>query len=926
MKTIQVLITVMLVVALGANAAETVNYRGTLPEVADAAVTLTFNIYSSEDGAEPFVTETRTVDVVDGAFEVALPTEALVDTDGLFIEVLSGDEVVIPREPLLRPSEPMAVGLQIGSATEELEILSSSVGIGTATPGAKLDVAGNVKSSAHFVQGTLVSRPYVTWSASGTSTGAIIIKLPGTVSNYGMLHVEINVYEYSGLNATTYIIGGHNWNSAWYNYGCNTIGLANKKVRVAVKDGQYAIVIGEPTSSWSYGHVVLSKITTGGYYSGVMDLGGAYSITQDATSPESYTWISGDLNRFNAGNAYFSGDVNIAGNLTVSGTFPNNSGWTDGGTNVYLTTSSDKVGIGTSPSYKLDVYGATGIRISESANPYRANLVFGRSGSWDSGIRVYDNGDAEMRIWHMNANGQIVLATGYNGNMATSMPTDGLFIDHNKVGIGYASPAASTGKLIVNGNVGIGTTSPSAKLDVRNGHLYVGSETFNNPGSWASTINLDGSSHARILIEERSSGTQVSLWAHTGGNAKVGTISNHNFGIIANGGEKITVQPSGNVGIGTSSPGYKLDVNGTSNFSSTIKLPGVGTNEIQYGTGDQANYSTYNFAIRGWWGVALKDYSNTVRGVYDFRSGNLTTDGVLSFNGSGNNYLAGNVGIGVTSPTEKLSVNGALVTQNGKVKRDFAVWNTTASSSNPIHIKTNITWSNIMYRILVEGYNYGAAQPINSEVVGYTYPSSPSAPISASAVNHASGASISQYKSEDGYLVVKLSSSSFYYVGLSVSAWLTNPAGNSFDIKALLIVQQASDLVSSIIYSQSFTNGVTSPSQCTAWNTFRASLTGTYSSIKMKGTYNTAGIECTGAIANTIAQALRNGTTGSWSCGGYTWYIGSCGPGIELAINQSICSCPTGYSIRPCIGNTNWGGVNTATCSGPTQTMTVEVH
>ncbi|MCK5832694.1 hypothetical protein KAH81_03390 [bacterium] len=388
---------------------------------------------------------------------------------------------------------------------------------------------------------------------------------------------------------------------------------------------------------------------------------------------------------------------------------------------------ADHVGIGTATpgSYKLNIQGNNGLKIGNSS--YEANLVFGNSGSWDSGIRVYDNGDAEMRIWHKNANGQIILATGYDGNQSSTYPTDGIFIDHNKVGIGYASPAASTGKLIVNGNVGIGRTDPS----------------------------------------------------------------------------------------------YLLDVNGTSRFSNNMILPGVGTNEIQYGTGDQANYSTYNFAIRGWWGVALKDYSNTVRGVYDFRSGNLTTDGVLSFNGTGNNYIAGNVGIGVTSPTEKLSVNGALVTQNGMVKRDFATFNSTVSSGNPIHIKTNITWSNIMYRILVEGYNYGAAQPINSEIVGYTYAPSPAAPISASAVNHASGASISQYKSDDGYLVVKLSSSNFYYVGFSVSAWLTNPTGTAFDIKALLIVQQAGDLVahgsqtfSYIGGSQTFTvpSGVTSVS------------------------------------------------------------------------------------------------------------------
>ncbi len=51
---------------------------------------------------------------------------------------------------------------------------------------------------------------------------------------------------------------------------------------------------------------------------------------------------------------------------------------------------------------------------------------------------------------------------------------------------------------------------------------------------------------------------------------------------------------------------------------------------------------------------------------------------------------------------------------------------------------------------------------------------------------------------------------------------------------------------------------------------------------------------------------------------------GGCGGGVELSAANSICSCPNPeYIVRPCIGNANWGGVNTATCGGDTQTMTV---
>src|SRR5205807_9546976 len=70
-----------------------------------------------------------------------------------------------------------------------------------------------------------------------------------------------------------------------------------------------------------------------------------------------------------------------------------------------------------------------------------------------------------------------------------------------------------------------------------------------------------------------------------------------------------------------------------------------------------------------------------------------------------------------------------------------------------------------------------------------------------------------------------------------------------------------------------------------------------------------------------------NGSSGSWTVGAVTWNVGQCG-GVTLDANASgdtsVCACPSpGYVVRPDIANVNWGGVNTATCSGPSQTMTV---
>jgi hypothetical protein len=79
-----------------------------------------------------------------------------------------------------------------------------------------------------------------------------------------------------------------------------------------------------------------------------------------------------------------------------------------------------------------------------------------------------------------------------------------------------------------------------------------------------------------------------------------------------------------------------------------------------------------------------------------------------------------------------------------------------------------------------------------------------------------------------------------------------------------------------------------------------------------------------------FAAAVRGGTRGTWTCDGRSWSICDRYHG-EVWINPpSECSgsnCPNpGYILRPCIGNLNWGGVNTATCSAPSQTMTLEFH
>lgn len=139
------------------------------------------------------------------------------------------------------------------------------------------------------------------------------------------------------------------------------------------------------------------------------------------------------------------------------------------------------------------------------------------------------------------------------------------------------------------------------------------------------------------------------------------------------------------------------------------------------------------------------------------------------------------------------------------------------------------------------------------------------------------------------------------------------------------------DSVANVVFSQTFQQGVSATAaQVAAWNTFRSQLVDTlpYQKLILKGTFDTTGVSVSDpVVVSQIAAALRTGVAGTWVSGGRTWMTGGCGQNVELSADGSICRCVSsgGYSVRPGIGsgNPNWGGVNTATCSGPSQTITV---
>ena len=195
------------------------------------------------------------------------------------------------------------------------------------------------------------------------------------------------------------------------------------------------------------------------------------------------------------------------------------------------------------------------------------------------------------------------------------------------------------------GNVGIGTTSPGAKLDV--------DVTGNNT---ALKLTRDGGVNGFFDIDFDGANTNFnSFYAYT---------------FQTNNTERMRITSGGNVGIGTTSPTDKLDVIGNATFSGNASNQNI---KIKYGNG-AIDYGAIRFYTNGYNHSTIHSFATAWQGNDPLVSGgslNLTgatattigdwNDPDAVFRNGGATYLKNNVGIGTTSPSQKLDVAGNVV-------------------------------------------------------------------------------------------------------------------------------------------------------------------------------------------------------------------------------------------------------------------------
>ncbi len=571
-------------------------------------------------------------------------------------------------------------GTMAGPGNVILANTFGNVGIGTSSPSEKLQVSGNTFVTGSLILGAAkVSSIRESWGVNMTgsnirpfytNTASLMIgyaQTDNTVRGVGNLFVSGNV----GINTTTPQYHLHTNGDAYF--------TGTTRVASPIDDDQ-AVPLGYVSPYLTFwnteGNDHVYSVNEGrvGINMNLVDVPGAQLQVNAPSGVEGLRIVSASdyspLNIRNSANTADIWRIDQTGSLAtgtipwarVSGIPANfGSNWEVSGGNIYRLTGN--VGIGTtSPNQALHIVGRININDNKdnvyigssagvanttgdrntaigtnsmSANTTgfrnaaigRASLISNTTGSYNSALGLGAisgnvSGSNNIGIGHnagtwiadgvtMNQSSNQSIYIGASSRSLSGNNTNEIVIGYEAIGQGSNSAVYGntlmTKHIFSHGNVGIGTTTPTTKLsvfsDISGNFIHVN-------GGYISGLDHTpfDPDHAVPLAYLESNYISTSTISDSGG----WTVSGNN----------VYNSNSGNVGIGTTNPGSKLEVNGDINLattSNTFKVAGntvisfnnttqslaIGLGAGSFQTGDvaigngagQTSSATYNVAI-----------------------------------------------------------------------------------------------------------------------------------------------------------------------------------------------------------------------------------------------------------------------------------------------------------------------------------------
>jgi hypothetical protein len=510
--------------------------------------------------------------------------------------------------------------------------------------------------------------------------------------------------------------------------GLHVYGSGQKGIRISGNSSNsYSVEIGCDTTKMSFIQTVGTADRGLQFYTGnastlLMTLTGS-NVGIGTTNPAYKLDVNGNANFTNgfytntdaSSTSYFVGangtrpiifQNNTAASYDFGFKFSDSNTFTIVGGNTLANPTTDlvsftydgKVGIGTTnPAYKLDVGGTarvgdTFLITTATTADARLEVGSGRSGNGNAYVDLVGDAtytDYGLRLIRSNGGANTTSAIAHRGtgtlyitaveagsiSLETTNTTRMTIASGGNVGIGTTSPSATL-TVITSNNTGsriqLGTVSTSTFMDANkvNDFMVLTAPFGNNPASVSNAgakwgIKMNGS-----IDNINTKGKAACIYAVSedgaGYNRTVG-MALHTSGFDLDSTERVRINSSGNVGIGTTKPTGSLHVYkaaGTSETTTlTIQEGSGGAAELIFRSGNASTnrrgslrfFSNQISATTAQWTIGASMSQSS--GDSSFYFYNASVDSVLTLTQT-------NIGIGTTSPAYKLDVAGSVYSSN----------------------------------------------------------------------------------------------------------------------------------------------------------------------------------------------------------------------------------------------------------------------